>query len=161
MQQRKVIAIVSRTSPQWSKTRATCGPNVAKLIHCIAATLDQDRIILVGSTPDHDKYVLGPVLIDGRDVAQAMAVRSSTFGGTPGWQVQFRLTPEGAKKFATATTNAVHTQSPGDQIAIIVDGRVVSAPIVHEPIRNGTGIITANFDEQRAKALAAQLEGTT
>jgi hypothetical protein len=38
MQQRQVIAIVSRTSPQWSKTPATCGPNAATLTHCIAAT---------------------------------------------------------------------------------------------------------------------------
>jgi len=160
MQQRQVIAIVSRTSPQWSRTPATCGPNAAMLIYCIAATFYQERIVLVASGPYHDKYILGPVLIDGRDVAQAIAVRTSTFSGTPGWQVEFRLTPEGAKKFATATTNAVHAQPPGNQIAIIVDGRVISAPIVQAPIRNGNGVIAANFDEPRAKALAAQLEGT-
>jgi preprotein translocase subunit SecD len=160
MQQRQVIAIVSRTSPQWSKTPATCGPNAATLTHCIAATLDQDRIVLVTSGPYHDKYILGPVLIDGRDVAQAIAVRTSTFSGTRGWQVEYRLTPEGAKRFATATTNAVHAQPPGNQIAIIVDGRVISAPIVQAPIRNGNGVITGNYDEQRAKALAVQLEGT-
>jgi preprotein translocase subunit SecD len=123
-----------------------------------AATLDQERIVLVASGPYHDKYILGPVLIDGRDVAQAMAVRTSTFSGTRGWQVEFRLTPEGAKKFAIATTSAGHAQPPGNQIAIIVDGRVVSAPIIQAPIRNGNGVITGNYDEQRAKALAAQLE---
>jgi preprotein translocase subunit SecD len=159
MQQRQVIAIVSRTSPQWSRTHATCGPNAATLIHCMAATLDEERIVLVASGPYHDKYILGPVLIDGRDVAQAMAVRTSTFSGTRGWQVEFRLTPEGAKKFAIATTSAGHAQPPGNQIAIIVDGRVVSAPIIQAPIRNGNGVITGNYDEQRAKALAAQLEG--
>ena len=157
MQQRQVIAIVSRTSPQWTRTPTTCGPNAATLIHCIATTLDQERIVLVASGPYHDKYILGPVLIDGRDVAQAFAVRTSTFSG---WQVEFRLTPEGVKKFAIATANAVHAQPPGNQIAIIVDGRVISAPIVQAPIRNGNGVITGNYDEQRAKALAAQLEGT-
>jgi preprotein translocase subunit SecD len=160
MQQRQVIAIVSRTSPQWSRTPATCGPNAATLIHCIAATLDQERIVLLASGPYHDKYVLGPVLIDGRDVAQAFAVPTSTLSGTSGWQVEFKLTPEGAKKFEIATKNALHAQPPGNQIAIIVDGRVISAPIVQAPIRNGIGIITGNYDEQRAKTLAAQLEGT-
>jgi preprotein translocase subunit SecD len=43
------------------------------------------------------------------------------------------------------------------QIAIIVDGVVVSAPTVLEPIRTGWVSMTGNLSKRRAEALAAHL----
>ncbi len=160
MQERQVIAIVDPTSPDWKITRLTCGPRDASIDQCITATLDSDRVTLIGSDPYPSKYILGPVLVDGADVAEAIAVQTKPLTGPPGWEVEFRLTVEGANKFAAATSKAVSAQSPRDQIAIIVDGRVVSAPIVQSPIRNGRGVISGNFNEQQARTLAAQLSGS-
>jgi preprotein translocase subunit SecD len=125
----------------------TCAPRDDELIQCIAATLDRDRIVLV-SSDSRDKYILGPVVIDGADVVRAVAVRSV---GMAGWHVDFKLTPEATKRFAVATTAAV-----GKQLAAHHPWQVVSAPVVEEPILHGSVAITGGFDEEEAKALAAQ-----
>jgi preprotein translocase subunit SecD len=138
-------------SPEWKRMPVTCAPRDDELIQCIAATLDRDRIVLV-SSDSRDKYILGPVVIDGADVVRAVAVRSV---GMAGWHVDFKLTPEATKRFAVATTAAV-----GKQLAAHHPWQVVSAPVVEEPILHGSVAITGGFDEEEAKALAAQLGGT-
>jgi hypothetical protein len=153
MQLRLVLRIVEYYSLEWKSTHLTCGPRDDELIQCIAATLGRDRIVLVASD-SRDKYILGPVVIDGADVARAVAVRSQIIG-LAGWQVEFNLTPEATKRFALATSGAL-----GKQLAVIIDGQVVSAPVIEEPIPNGHGTITCACDEEEAKALAAQLGGT-
>jgi preprotein translocase subunit SecD len=153
MQLRPVLGIVEHYSLEWKSTHLTCAASDDELIQCISASLNRDRIVLIASD-SRDKYILGPVVIDGGDVAGAVAVRSQVIG-LAGWQVEFELTPEATKRFAVATSAAV-----GKQLAIIIDGQVVSAPIVEERIRNGHGIITCACDEEEAKALAAQLGGT-
>jgi preprotein translocase subunit SecD len=154
MQQRPVLGIVYYGSPAWKETALTCAPHDAGLMQCVAQTLDSDRIVLVGSEPAvRGKYILGPVVLDGSDVLRAVAVKEEG-GFQPYWVIDFRLTAEGAQRFADATREAV-----GKQIAIIVDGQVVSAPTVQDPIPNGQGVITCSCDEERARALAAQLNG--
>ncbi len=148
-----VLGIVQYYSPEWKSTPVTCAPRDDELIKCIAATLDRDRIVLV-SSDSRDKYILGPVVIDGADVVRAVAVRSQVIG-MAGWHVDFKLTPDATKRFAVATTAAV-----GKQLALIIHGQVVSAPVVEEPILHGSVAITGGFDEEEAKALAAQLGGT-
>jgi len=48
----------------------------------------------------------------------------------------FRFTPEASKTFAAFTTASV-----GRKIAIVIDGAVVTAPIVHTPILGGAGVL--------------------
>jgi SecDF, P1 head subdomain len=148
MQQRPVLGIVYYGSPAWKGTALTCAPRDDPPTQCVAQTLDRDRIVLVG--PRRDKYILGPVVFDGSDVLRAVAIKQ--IGFQPGWVVDFRLTAEATQRLADATKEAV-----GKQLAIIVDGQVVSAPVVASPILNGAGSITGSFDEERAQALAAQL----
>lgn len=151
MQQRPVLGIVEYYSPEWKSTHLTCAPRDDELIQCIAATHDRDRIVLVASD-SRDKYILGPVVIDGADVVRAVAVPPNGFAE---WHVNFKLTPDATKRFAEATTAAV-----GEQLALIIDGQVVSAPTVEQPIFHGSVAITGGYDEEEAKALAAQLGGT-
>ena len=142
-------------SPAWKETALTCSPHDDALMQCIAQTLDSDRVVLAGSNSGgRDKYILGPVVFDGSDVLRAVAVKENG-GFQPYWLIDFTLTAEAARTFADATREAV-----GRQIAIIVDGQVVSAPTVQAPIPNGQGAITCACDEERAKALAAQLNGS-
>jgi preprotein translocase subunit SecD len=151
MQERPVLGIVEYYSPEWKSTHLTCAPRDGELIQCIAATLDRDRIVLLSSS-SRDRYILGPVVIDGADVVRAVAVRPDGIGE---WHVDFKLTPDATKRFAVATTAAV-----GEQLALIIDGQVVSAPVVEEPIWHGSVAITGGYDEEEAKALAAELGGT-
>ena len=54
--------------------------------------------------------------------------------------VQFKLKSDAASKFATYTANNV-----GHFFAIVLDGTVVSAPVIQSPIPNGSGQITGHF----------------
>jgi protein-export membrane protein SecD len=70
--------------------------------------------------------------------------------GTPTVQVDFNS--EGAKMFAEITKSNV-----GKQVAIFLDGALVSAPTVQEAITDGTAIISGNFTATEAKELVRNL----
>ena len=66
--------------------------------------------------------------------------------------VSFTLDRLGAQKFGRATTDNV-----GKRLAIILDGKVISAPSINEPITSGNGVISGNFSFQEATDLALLL----
>tara|TARA_B100000029_G_scaffold344106_1_gene336527 strand:- start:2184 stop:3737 length:1554 start_codon:yes stop_codon:yes gene_type:complete len=66
--------------------------------------------------------------------------------------VSFSLDRVGAKKFGKATSSGV-----GQRLAIILDGRIISAPVVNEAILGGSGQITGNFTFQSATDLSLLL----
>lgn len=66
--------------------------------------------------------------------------------------VSFRFDTVGARKFGSLTSRSV-----GKRIAIVLDGTVISAPNVNEPILGGSGIITGNFTVETAGDLALLL----
>ena len=66
--------------------------------------------------------------------------------------VTFNLDRVGSKKFAKATSTGV-----GKNLAIILDGKIISAPNIREPIIGGSGQITGNFTFQSATDLALLL----
>jgi len=66
--------------------------------------------------------------------------------------VTFSLDRVGAKKFARATSSGV-----GKKLAIILDGKIISAPNIVEPIVGGAGQITGDFNFQSATDLALLL----
>ena len=66
--------------------------------------------------------------------------------------VSFTLDRVGAKKFGKATSENV-----GKQLAIILDGKIISAPAIREPIVGGSGQISGNFTFQSATDLALLL----
>ncbi|MGN6243448.1 MAG: protein translocase subunit SecD [Motilibacteraceae bacterium] len=108
------------------------------------------------------KYVLGPALLVGTDVSGASASLQTDRNGNPtgGWQVNLNFTGDGTKKFANATTkiNINTQQSPQDQIAIVLDGQVVSAPSINEPITGGSAQITGSFTQAESTDLANVLK---
>ena len=66
--------------------------------------------------------------------------------------VSFTLDRLGAQKFGRATTDNV-----GKRIAIVLDGEIISAPNINEPITSGNGMISGNFSFQEATDLALLL----
>ena len=66
--------------------------------------------------------------------------------------VSFSLDRLGAQKFGRATTDNV-----GKRLAIVLDGKIVSAPNINEPITSGNGMISGNFTFQEATDLALLL----
>ena len=66
--------------------------------------------------------------------------------------VSFTLDRLGSQKFGRATTDNV-----GKRLAIVLDGKIISAPNINEPIISGNGMISGNFSFQEATDLALLL----
>ena len=66
--------------------------------------------------------------------------------------VSFRFDAAGGKRFGDVTRANVNRP-----FAIVLDGKVISAPVIREPILGGSGIISGNFTTQTAQDLALLL----
>ena len=66
--------------------------------------------------------------------------------------VSFTLDRVGAKRFGKATRTGI-----GKQLAIVLDGKIVSAPVIRDAIVSGSGQISGNFTFQSATDLALLL----
>ncbi|WP_412776316.1 protein translocase subunit SecD [Thalassospira lucentensis] len=66
--------------------------------------------------------------------------------------VSFRFDAAGGARFGDVTS-----KSAGRSLAIVLDGEVISAPRINEPILGGSGIITGQFSVQEANDLALLL----
>ena len=66
--------------------------------------------------------------------------------------VSFRFNSTGSRKFAQATSENV-----GQPFAIVLDNKVISAPVIREPITGGSGQISGSFTVQAANDLAVLL----
>ncbi|MFN2174479.1 MAG: protein translocase subunit SecD [Anaerolineales bacterium] len=87
-------------------------------------------------------------VMTGADLKSVQVVTSQTGE----YQVAFELTPNGSNIFRDFTS-----QNVGESLAIILDNKVISAPVINEPITDGRGVITGNFDYDTSNALAIQL----
>ena len=66
--------------------------------------------------------------------------------------VSFTLDRVGAKRFGKATSTGI-----GKQLAIVLDGKIISAPVVRDTIASGSGQISGGFTFQSATDLALLL----
>ena len=95
-------------------------------------------------------YVLDRVpVVTGRDLRSATASRSTDSPGN--YQVNFNLSAEAARRFGPFTEANV-----GRQMAIVLDRRVQSAPIINSRIED-SGVIQGRFTQQSANDLALVL----
>jgi preprotein translocase subunit SecD len=108
-----------------------------------------DSEILPGETPGQKYLIEKRVLVSGADLTDAQ----------PGFDqrtnepvVNFRFNSAGARKFAEVTQANV-----GKPFAIVLDNKVISAPVIREPILGGSGQISGNFTVQSANDLAILL----
>ncbi len=67
------------------------------------------------------------------------------------WLIQFELNEEGGAVFGPFTANSI-----GQPMAIVLDGVVLSAPVIQAELTSG-GVITGDFSEEEARTLALQL----
>jgi preprotein translocase subunit SecD len=91
------------------------------------------------------------VVVSGRDLSDAQPAFDAR---TSEPIVTFRFNASGARRFAQATMENV-----GRPFAIVLDGEVLSAPVIREPILGGAGQISGSFTVQSANELAITLRG--
>jgi preprotein translocase subunit SecD len=88
-------------------------------------------------------------VMTGADLKTVQVVKNPTSGD---YEISFELTSAGAKTFGDFTTAHVR-----DILAIVVDKRVISTPVINQPITSGSGVISGDFDYESANNLAIQL----
>lgn len=96
-----------------------------------------DRIVL-----DSKEMFTGNELVDAK-------VQMGQYGQPIVW---FKLSPQGGRKFAEVTGDNV-----GKMLAIVLDDKIYSAPVIKSRISGGEGIIEGNFTLDEAKDLALVL----
>jgi preprotein translocase subunit SecD len=102
------------------------------------------------------KYILGPAEVIGREVSKASAGLDTQAGNA--WTVLLTFNGEGTKKFGAITSRVTGLAAPQNQVAIVLDGLVVSAPRITEAIPSGNAQITGSFTQQDANDLANVLK---
>jgi protein-export membrane protein SecD len=89
------------------------------------------------------------VEVDGANRTDARAGQNPQTGD---WVVNFTFDSVGARRFADVTRASV-----GHPFAIVLDNKVISAPVIREPITGGRGQISGNFTAASATDLAVLL----
>ncbi len=107
-----------------------------------SSLLDFQLAQVLGANPQKTK-------LTGRDLKQAQVTFNQQTGEP---QVLLTFTPEGTKLFADITKRNV-----GKPVAIALDEQVIQAPVVNEPILNGSAVISGGYDTTAAKNVVIQL----
>ncbi|HZP15747.1 MAG TPA: protein translocase subunit SecD, partial [Nocardioides sp.] len=97
------------------------------------------------------RYVLGPVLLKGNIISTAAAQIDQTTGQ---WYVLVNFTNSGGQQF----DNVIGKGYVNHQVAIVLDNKVESAPVIQQTTFNGSAQITGNFSHSQASALALVLK---
>jgi protein-export membrane protein SecD len=99
--------------------------------------------------PNQKTAVRRRIDVDGGDLTDA---RAGTNPQTGEWVVNFTFNSIGARRFGDVTRANVN-----HRFAIVLDGKVISAPVIREPITGGRGQISGNFTAASANDLAVLL----
>ena len=115
----------------------------------IARSKNTEGSIVVPGEDAGTFYLLGPVVLSGKDLINAEMNPDSL--GRMGVSLEFNS--EGARLFEEATARMI-----GKQLAIVLDNVVISAPVVQDRIAGGRAQITGRFTAEEAGRLAIMLK---
>lgn len=120
----------------------------------IPGVSDANKILEELGKPGSLEFTLadGTEVLTGMDVESAEAAVSQDNMKSREYVVELVLTSEGASKFATATSENI-----GNQISIVYDGNIISAPRVESAITGGRAQITGMADQEEAERLASSI----
>ncbi|MBR0679144.1 protein translocase subunit SecD [Roseomonas eburnea] len=115
----------------------------------MAATPPPGVMFLPGER-DGERYAIRRrVEVDGANLTNARAGQDSRTGE---WVVNFQFDSVGTRRFAQITRENV-----GRPFAVVLDEKVITAPVIREPIIGGQGQISGSFNARSANDLAVLL----
>ena len=124
-----------------------------------AAKAPKDQPLIACSADGVEKYILGPMELDGTAITDASAGRDPKSGA---WIVQLTMNGDGADAFGKVSTrlnqNRIDGLAPRDRFAFVLDGNVISAPTMNGQILDGRPSISGSFTQETATTLADQLK---
>lgn len=142
-------------SPEEQSAFTTLDCTAADL-NITSVTEDPNKNLITCDRTGGVRYVLAPAQVVGRDVESATAAIDPASAG--GWFVSLDFSGDGSKKFGELTQAVVNLPTPQNQVAIVLDGSVVSAPRINEAILGGRAQITGSFSQLEAQDLANVLK---
>ena len=104
-------------------------------------------------------YLVGPASITADDVV-AVDAGPNAMPGSTNWMVRVTLSAAGAKSLAELTRKVSQAKPPADELALVVDGRVLSAPHVRDTITGASVVVSLKGGEADAKAVEAVILGS-
>jgi len=142
----RLIAILGQTAKMdFRMVDPTISPDQA-----VGGRLPPESELLPSTEPGRPPYVIKKqVLVSGGDLTDAQPGFDQRSGEPI---VSFKFNTSGSRKFAQATSENV-----GQPFAIVLDNKVISAPVIREPITGGSGQISGSFTVQAANDLAVLL----
>jgi len=125
-------------------------PRTAARLRGMEFQMGMDPMNFGGATPMRPLYLVDTqAIISGDQLTDALSTADNERPGM--WQVNFTLSNRGAREFGRATGENV-----GRFLAISLDGRISSAPVIQSRISN-TGSISGTFTNAEASDLALLL----
>jgi preprotein translocase subunit SecD len=114
-----------------------------------SSTPPEGSEVLLGFKDKRPYLVAKDSALDGEDISYAAPGFAA---GTKDPVASFRFNGHGTRRFAHVTEENV-----GKPFAIVLDDRVISAPVIREPITGGSVQISGNFTLEEANGVAMQL----
>ena len=147
-------------SPEVSERFATIDCSKPENLQGNSADLPE-AVIVACDKAGKTKYVLAPAEVLGRQISDASADLDTQAGSN--WSVNLTFDSEGAAAFGALTARVTglpdptNQVSPTNQVAIVLDGVVISSPRINEAIPGGNAQITGGFTAVEASDLAKNL----
>jgi preprotein translocase subunit SecD len=124
-----------------------------------SSSTDRPTDVIASCSQDGtSKYLLSPAIIEGTQIAGASVVAPDTSNAQ--WRVSLDFKGQGQTIWAKYTSEHNVSATPNDpanQVAFVLDGRVISAPEIQGTI-NGQTEVTGNFTQQSAEDLSNVLK---
>lgn len=139
-----------------SEIKSILGKTAKMSFHFVSNDTFNGAAQLQGANPNFDSIpdADGRIYLVEKEVALSgdlLTDANTTYSeGQPA--VSFRFNESGTKKFAKLTTENI-----GQIFAIVLDGKVITAPRINTAITQGSGIISGSFTTQEANELALLL----
>lgn len=161
---RIIVQVPGATDPQEIIDK---GSATAKLtFHMVDDSVSQEDLV-AGRIPPGDKKMMErvgrgpnaqevPIAVKERAIitGDMLANAQGTFSGETSLPIiSFEFNTQGARRFADVTRNNV-----GKRFAAVLDGKVLTAPVIRGPILGGSGIIEGNFTIEEANEISVLLK---
>jgi SecD/SecF fusion protein len=134
-----------------SSVRKLLGTTAKMTFHWVANS-DNEALMNLPGSAEGERYSLERrVAMEGQHISDAQLGFNSD-NGQP--VVNFKLDSDGARQFGEMTRANI-----GRPLAVVLDGKVITAPVIRSAIAGGSGEISGGFTSAEASSLALLLRG--
>jgi preprotein translocase subunit SecD len=123
-----------------------------------ANTAPDNKPLVTCDSTDSEKFILGPVELSGTAITDAESALGTTSTGasTGSWVVNITFNSAGGAKFESIGNRLIQLDTPRNQFAVVLDGKVITDPVVQGV--SSAPQISGNFTQASATTLAQQLK---